>query len=316
MEYRKIIEFGKSSYVVSIPKDWLAENKLQKGSTVGVCKRGKQLEICASTEPEEIKTKRITLDVTNMSKEEIKTLLISKYVMNFGEITITAENLPTKAADIRKTIHDLIALEVIEETSSRIVAKDFTNLSTISPFEFIRKMDNITREMIRDSKNSFIDDKSKNIAERDLDVNRLAHLIRRNARYLQENPLMARRLNMNHGQFMRLVIAAIRIENTANQAKRIAKLMRRVKLGKQEQKHFYKIYSAVEKYYIDGLAALYANDAEAALKLIMQKKKLIKQCRDFYRQNWNYEWMPVILEKLKIMAANTSYILYYLYDSE
>jgi hypothetical protein len=114
---------------------------------------------------------------------------------------------------------------------------------------------------------------------------------------------------------MRLVVATIRIENTANQAKRIAKLMRRVKLGKQEQKHFYKLYSAVEKYYVDGLTVFYAADADAAIKLIMQKKRLIKQCRDFYRQNWNYEWIPGILEKMKIIVANTAYILYYMYDS-
>ena len=31
MEYRKIIEFGKSSYVVSLPKPWLNAKKLKKG---------------------------------------------------------------------------------------------------------------------------------------------------------------------------------------------------------------------------------------------------------------------------------------------
>ena len=34
MEYRKLISFGKNSYVVSLPKNWVRQNKLKKGDLV------------------------------------------------------------------------------------------------------------------------------------------------------------------------------------------------------------------------------------------------------------------------------------------
>ena len=34
MDFRRIIAFGKSSHVVSLPKSWLNENKLKKGDLV------------------------------------------------------------------------------------------------------------------------------------------------------------------------------------------------------------------------------------------------------------------------------------------
>ncbi len=34
MEYRKLISFGKSSFVVSLPKSWVTQNKMKKGDLV------------------------------------------------------------------------------------------------------------------------------------------------------------------------------------------------------------------------------------------------------------------------------------------
>ena len=34
MEFRKLIRFGKNSYVISIPKPWVEKNKLKKGDTI------------------------------------------------------------------------------------------------------------------------------------------------------------------------------------------------------------------------------------------------------------------------------------------
>ena len=36
MGYRKIIAFGDTSYVVSLPKDWVEKNGLKKGDVVNV----------------------------------------------------------------------------------------------------------------------------------------------------------------------------------------------------------------------------------------------------------------------------------------
>ncbi|MBU2561110.1 MAG: hypothetical protein KKD17_02350 [Nanoarchaeota archaeon] len=316
MEYRKIIEFGKSSYVVSLPKSWMGEKKLGKGDVVYVGREEDNLVIYPAERKETSEPKRITIDVTNMTQDEIRLRLISKYIRNFNEITLVADNLQSKAKDIRAIIHDLMALEVVEETASKIVTKDFIHMEEISPVDLINKMDTITREMIQDSKNSFKEDRYANISERDSDVNRISYLVYRAMKHYQNNSLIARKKGLKPEELMALWMAAVKIESIADDAKRLAKLIRRLNFKKQEQDQFYKLYSLVEKYYVDSITVFYDHDAEKAFKLISQKKRLIKQCRDFYRQNWNHEWVPVILEKLKSIIGTSKSLLTYVCDRE
>jgi len=316
MDYRKIIEFGKSSYVVSLPKDWLASKNLGKGDVVYVNTQGDSLIFSPVQDSKSSEPKKTTIDVKGMSKDQIKLRLISKYIQNYNEITLVTKDMQSKAKDIRAIIHDIMALEVVEETSSKIVTRDFIHMDDLCPLDLLRKMDAMTREMISDSKGSFKEDRSANIAERDTDVNRLSYLFFRKLRSFEKEPQQYRKLGWTNSQFLASWVAAVKIENIADDTKRIAKLMVRLKLKKTEQEHFLKLYSAIEQYYIDGIDAFHANDCDKAFKLIGQKKKLIKQCRDFYRVSWNHEWVPVILEKMKSMIISTKSLLTYICDME
>ncbi|MFC1741709.1 PhoU domain-containing protein [Nanoarchaeota archaeon] len=316
MEYRKIIEFGKSSFVVSLPKPWLKERNLGKGDVVYVSREGENLTLYSAQKKESNEPKRITLDVTNMTKREIQLHVISKYIRNFNEITLTAENMGSKAKDVRAIIHDLMALEVYEEDANRIVAKDFLNVEDICPMTLLKKMDGITREMISDSKNMFKEDAYDSIRQRDDDINRLSHLLSRVLRYLQENHATARRKGLKNPQMNAIWAANTNIEHVADQVKWVTKLMRKVKFKKSEQEEFLKLFSAVEKYYLDGMQALYGKDGDLAFKLLTRSKPLIKQCKDFNRQNWNHEHVPVMMEKLKTLVGEVKSILIYLCDVE
>ena len=43
MEPRKIIQFGNSSYVITLPQDWMKENNLDKGDKLNVTESGETL---------------------------------------------------------------------------------------------------------------------------------------------------------------------------------------------------------------------------------------------------------------------------------
>jgi phosphate uptake regulator len=309
MEYRKIIEFGKSSYVVSLPKAWLNEKNLKKGDVIYMDQQDERLVMYPAENKESKLSKNVTIDITNMTKHEVHLQLVSKYIQNFNEITLKADNMKSRAKDVRTMIRNMMALEVVEQDASKIVTKDFLHMEDITPATLIKKMDIITRKMIVDSKEAFKEDKHSNISERDVDVNTLSYLVFRSIRYLQKNPALLRKKGLNPEELLIMWNAAMSIENIADQTKRIAKLLRRVKFQKQEQEEFHKLYSSIEKYYIDSVQAFYDRDAEKAFKLGTQKKKLIKQCRDFYRQNWHHEWVPVILEKMKAIIADSKSLL-------
>ncbi|MBW2964964.1 hypothetical protein KY363_05905 [Candidatus Woesearchaeota archaeon] len=316
MEQRKIIEFGKSSHVVSLPKDWLTARKLGKGDVVYVTQEGPKLIIFPGNLKETKKPRTVTIDVTDMTKYEIRQHLVSKYIRNFNEITLTAQNMKSKAKEVRAIVHDLMALEVVEEDSSRIVTRDFLNMDDITPMSLLVKMDNITRDMVSDSKNFFKEDKYQTIADRDTDVNRLSYLVFRSLKYLQRNPQSARQMGLSHDEFIMMWIAATKVEKIADQAKWITKLLRRVKFKKPEQEDFHKLYSSVEKYYLDAMQALYDRDSDTAFVLVAKGKRMLKLTRDFRRQNWNYEWVPELLEKLKNMVGETKSLMTYVCDLE
>jgi phosphate uptake regulator len=316
MEYRKIIEFGKSSYVVSLPKPWLAENKLGKGDIIYVNRQGGNLVVYPVEKKDSKSDRSVTIDVSEMGKDEIKLHLVSMYIRNYNSVTLTAGNLQSKAKDIRAIIHDLMALEVVEETASKIVTKDFLNMEDICPLDIIHKMDAITKEMLRDCKNSPKDDNYANLAERDCDVNRLSYLLHRTLRNMQRNPLLQLKRGIDQGRLLTYWTAGVKIESIADQAKRIARVLRRIKFKGHEAEQFNRLYSSIEKYYHDCMEAFYENDTQKAFRLIPQKRRLIKQCRDFYRQNWDYEWVPSVLENIKLVAAESKALLTYVCDMD
>ena len=316
MDYRKIIGFGKSSYVVSLPKSWLVEKNLKKGDVLYVCSEGDKLSLYPTELKKSQNLKKITMDVTDMTNTEIKLHLISEYIKNFNEISFVTKDMKSKAKDIRVMIHNMMALEVIAETANKIVTKDFLNMEDISPLDILHKMDVITRGMLSDSKKAFNEDNPENISERDTDVNRLSFLLFRSIRYLQNNPAVARKRKLGCHNLLVLWVAAVKIENVADQAKRLAKLMRRVKFKKVEQEEFFKLYSTIEKYYLDSIETCYNQDSYGAIRLIAKSKSMVKQCKDFYRLNWNYEWVPVMLEQLKSIVASSKSLLTYVCDKE
>jgi phosphate uptake regulator len=316
MEYRKIIEFGKSSYIVSLPKKWISLNNLKKGDLLYLDESGDRIIISPKDKQDKREKKKIEIDVTNMDMDEIQIVLFSKYIQNYNEITFKDRNLKSKARQIRDMVHNLMALEVIEETGTKIVARDFLNMKEISPTTFIKKIDIITREMLADSRNMFEEDKHANIAERDGDVNRLTLLLIRSLKFLLENPSLIKQHKISFEDVIVMWDISDCIEKVADQAKRIAKLMPRMQLHKNEKKDFVKIYTRVIKFYCDAMDIYFKKDVNAAIKEVPKGKIHIKKCRDFYRANWEVEWVPIIIEEMKTIIAMTKSILIDICDIE
>ena len=305
MDYRKIIEFGKSSYVVSLPKDWLKKNNLKKGDVLYLDKEDEKINLYPSQRYKVKTSKSAELDITGLDVVQIKMLLISRYIRNYNEIIITAKDLKDKAKDVRDIIHDLIALEIMEETSDKIIAKDFLNLDEIDILDTMQKMDKITRDMMKDSHNSFDEENYSDLSLRDKDVNRLLYVTSRAIRHLQRRPAFAKEKGYSQGELMRLWNIAAKIESVADNVKRVAKMLNRVKVSDTEKKELITLYKKVLEYYTETLDAYFEKDQQKSVVLRPKANKLTKQCKDYFRANWDVDWVPTILEKLKAIVADT-----------
>ena len=85
MEYRKLIAFGKGGFVVSMPKDWVVENSLKKGSHIMLKKDGSSLVLHARQDA-----------LTNTHKEKETTIHVdNKPSMKYSRCLKMPTPIPT-----------------------------------------------------------------------------------------------------------------------------------------------------------------------------------------------------------------------------
>jgi len=305
MEYRKLISFGKSSHVVSIPKSWLTQNNMKKGDMIALNIKNENLILRPKTSQKEAEEQESSLliNVDGKTIRHVEKEVISGYINNFRSIILEGSELKNKSKEIQTLIHDLIALEVMEQDAERIVAKDFLNMEDINVKNLINKMDIIARAMMEDAKKTFDEDNYENIEQRDRDVNRLFFLACRAIKFGLRNPLTVSQLfKIESGEeLLNYRLAATYIEKVCDTAKRAARYMRIVKFNEKQKKELIKLFALIEQQYLDMMDAYYNNNREKALKICDDKDRIVELCQDFYKKNKKSDWVGFLTNNLKTM---------------
>ena len=92
MEYRKLISFGKNSFVISLPKSWVRQNNLQKGVLIYVEEQENNLLLSLGSKQETVeKVKEIPVD--GKSVRRLKREIISAYIKDYKTIVLFGEEL-------------------------------------------------------------------------------------------------------------------------------------------------------------------------------------------------------------------------------
>ena len=304
MEYRKLISFGKSSFVVSIPKPWINKQGLKKGDVLYFNENENNL-ILSTEEKEMYEDKEKLINVDGKTISQIQRELIPAYINNFKKITLSGKEIKDKAREIEPIVQNMIALEIMEQTSSKIIAKDFLNMNDISINNLIRKMDIITRAMIDDCGNMFNEDTYENINHRDKDVNRLSYLVYRVINYGFDRPSFAvKQFKMSNHELVKYHLLAYIIESIADESRRIARYMRKVKLSKEKQRKFISLFNSAKENYVETMKAFHTHDINLALSVADTKKALMGSCENFYLENSNIQWIAYLIDRLKRMIGS------------
>ncbi|MBI4150431.1 phosphate uptake regulator PhoU [Candidatus Woesearchaeota archaeon] len=286
METRRIISFGTSSFVVSVPKTWIRENKVKKGDLVHIEDRKDELILSLSGDAKPEEPKRILIEVDNKDLRLIRTEIVSAYLNNYDIIDIAGKQLEKNAPQVKSIIRNLTGLEIIQQTATKITAKDLLNLKEISIRTLIRRMDNITRSMIIDSIDCFNNDHFESIYERDLDVNRLVFLAFRVIRAAMANSKLAKHLAMSNLELMYSRDIILRIEKIGDQTKRIARHIRNATaLTTEEKKELSEIYKHLMNDYLNAMKAYYKKDILLACQIEITNKDIIDVCSAYKRRN-------------------------------
>jgi|TARA_Y100000310_G_scaffold24354_1_gene23386 phosphate uptake regulator len=282
IDVRKLISFGKGSYIVSMPKSWIEKNNLKKGDLISVSDDGFELILKANQEEKKSDPKEIDIDSKGKDMEVLKAEIVSSYLNNYDTINIQFDNNNNEAPKIKEILRNLSGLEIMEQTSSRISAKNLININEISIGNIIRRMDIITRAMIEDAILCLTGQCSDDsIHHRDIDVNRLYFLGSRVIKNAMINPRVAKSLGKDPWQLHSETLMILRLERIADSQKRISRYLSKLSLDKTSINDLNKIYISMSEAYNDVMKSYYNQDKGLALNIEVTNKDRTISCDKF-----------------------------------
>ena len=182
--------------------------------------------------------------------------------------------------------------------SNIITIKDFLDVNDISIKESIRRLDNIIRSMMEDTKEC-INGKEiyHKIYHRDNNVNRLRVLIFKLLKKSNLQPGILKEYEDENMNPLDLWFLTFNLELTAGELKRIARNSVKSKIDKKDRQKITKIYNEIEKNYLDVMKSYYKKDKELAHKVSSNKYEIVNNCRKLEKEG-NNKYVILITEKM------------------
>jgi len=300
METRKLVKTGADTYTISLPKQWVVNNKLKKGDLLYVNDSGKGLLVTPEQTEEKPELKEISIQIDGKDIGTLRRETISAYINNYNVFVFNGSSLNEKIEDIRKILDNFLALEITEQTASKLVAKDYLNMKEFSLPTTIRRMDMIARSMMIDLRDCK-DGTAQALAYRDYEVDKLFFLVSRLIRaILSETKTTNKTANIEAHSIWYL---AKNIERIADCSKLLAAEFEKLK----KRDEALKAHDAVEKYYSEAAKSYFNKDKKLADKLIADRLKISEGCAKL---------QPSVAEIMKVMVDHVRNIAKIAMDSE
>ncbi len=202
MEIRRVQMTGGSSYIVTLPKEWIKSSNIKKNDSLGLLTQpdGTLLITTKMTQDQAERTKEF--NVNDETKQTyLLRQLIGAYIAGYKYIKIKSSKRmpPNIRVTIRKFTQKTIGQEVVEETDTSITLKDLLN-PTEMPFDkTIKRMHIIVKSMHEDAMRA-LEKNDKKLAEdvvsRDNDVDRLHWLVACQHNIILRNVSLAEKMNI------------------------------------------------------------------------------------------------------------------------
>ena len=215
---RRLQRIG-SSILVSLPKEWVDTNNLDKGSQVEIETGQDSISISANKETRP--TKELVISYPLPKEENIVANITGAYLLGYDVIVINSKSIiPGKdREEIRNSMRRLVGMEIIEEDASHINMQFLLDATTLNPSKILKRMSSIALGMYDDVSNGLIsDDKSnlKTLSKRDVEVNRQYFLLVRLIRSTLVDKRLANIFNLENIDVLDYRVAANLLENAGD----------------------------------------------------------------------------------------------------
>lgn len=273
-ETRKIQITGGSTYIVSLPSDWVRGSGLGKGSEVFLSTRGIALQIIPVEERSAEVSKELRVS-RGADLTEVQRALTSFYISNFDTFTIRSNEYIDQ--DLRDTIsrfaRTVMGVEVIEETSNAIVLQNVLKSNTFPVESAARRMMLMVDTMIADTLKAIVPrdaDLLNNIILRDDEVDRYQWYIYRESRTISHD-------NMDNVFF--LILSRI-LERIADHAVNLCKVfLQGTSIREPQAEALREFMKVVQEMLLESVRCFFSKDFHA-MNALIEKKLDISDIRD------------------------------------
>jgi len=234
---RKIMSLGRSSLVISLPKNWIELNELKKSDVVSLAvQRDRSLVVYPYGEKKK-EPAEINLHIDPNEKESsIVRKLIGCYLSGYSSIKVTSDNI--FSVPQRKAIRNIVAtlyMRVMVADAKSMQIQTLIDESKASLELAINRMHLISDSMCKDMLNALKTRDSmlaKSVFSLDEDVDHFSYFILRLLRSAAQDPVLASVLSIYTLDCMDYQTLVRGIEHTADYCANIARYI--IMLGESE----------------------------------------------------------------------------------
>ena len=267
---RRLQKIG-SSMLVSLPKEWIDANNLNKSNQVEIETNQNNLSI--RTQLSKRPSKEVEISYPLSEGEGIVPTITGAYLLGFDIIKIVGKSSISinDRESVRGSMRKLVGLEIIDEDATNISIQFLLDETSINPQNILKRMSSIALGMFNDVVLSIKNGDKTNletIANRDAEINRQYFLLVRLIRSTIMDTRLAGIFNLENIDILDYRIAANTLEIAGDTVVELSKSLIKSNLSKIELKKLYDFAKDIDEIQIKSIDSFISNNRMLAINAI------------------------------------------------
>ena len=257
--------------MVSLPKEWIDANNLDKTNQVEIETNKNNLSI--RTQLSKRPSKDIEITYPLPKGESIVPTITGAYLLGFDMIKIVSKS-PISITDresVRGSTRRLVGMEIIDEDATNISVQFLLDETSINPQNILKRMSSIALGMFSDVVSSLESGDKTNletIVNRDAEINRQYFLLVRLIRSTIMDARLANIFNLENIDILDYRIAANTLEIAGDTVVELSQSLIKSNLSKVELKKLHDFAKDMEEIQIKSIDSFISNNRTLAIDAI------------------------------------------------
>jgi phosphate uptake regulator len=287
LDVRKLQVTGGSTYIISLPKKWVVQSQLKKGSSINLHEEdGGVLSIFPSDSLKIQKTDEAFLKVAaSDNPDAVIRKIVSAYLVGYNMIHIRVEKQQQLSSKQRDKIRNfarqlLVGTEILTDTPAELTLQVLLSYPELSIQSALRRMCIIASSMHKDAVSSLRDfDKqlAESVIATDDEVDRFNLYVIRQLKMAIQNPRIIKEIGLTNARdCLGYRVVTKSVERTADHAVNIAEnvLLLEEPVDKTRMKHVEEMSSLAVSMFETAVESLFRLDFNLAETVIEKTKDI------------------------------------------